>query len=66
MAATKSPLVRLGRIRDEIANLLPLFTWIDYSAFASSYVGVLRLVRVTRPVHVANRGRGNAQRIARV
>jgi hypothetical protein len=55
MAATKSPLMRLDHIRDEIVNLLPLFTWIDYSAFASSY-GVLRLVRVTSPVHVANRG----------
>ena len=37
MAATKSPLMRLGHIRDEIANLLPLFTSVNYSTFASSY-----------------------------
>jgi uncharacterized protein with HEPN domain len=37
MAATKSPLMRLGHIRDEIASLLPLFAGLDYSAFASSY-----------------------------
>jgi hypothetical protein len=37
MAATKSPLMRLGHIRDEITNLLPLFTGVDYSKFASSY-----------------------------
>jgi uncharacterized protein with HEPN domain len=37
MAATKSPLMRLGHIRDEITNLLPLFTGVDYSTFASSY-----------------------------
>ena len=37
MAATKSPLMRLGHIRDEIANLLPLFTGVDYSTLASSY-----------------------------
>jgi uncharacterized protein with HEPN domain len=40
MAATKSPLMRLGHIRDEIANLLPLFAGVDYSAFASSYAMV--------------------------
>jgi uncharacterized protein with HEPN domain len=37
MAATKSPLVRLGHIRDEIADLLPLFEGADYTEFASSY-----------------------------
>jgi uncharacterized protein with HEPN domain len=37
MAATKSPLMRLGHIRDEMANLLPLFASVDYSTFASSY-----------------------------
>src|SRR6516164_6053556 len=37
MGATKSPLMRLGHIRDEIGNLLPLFADIDYRAFASSY-----------------------------
>jgi uncharacterized protein with HEPN domain len=37
MAATKSPLMRLGHIRDELANLLPLFTGVDYATFASSY-----------------------------
>jgi uncharacterized protein with HEPN domain len=40
MAATKSPLVRLGHIRDEIANLLPLFEGVDYAKFASSYLMV--------------------------
>jgi uncharacterized protein with HEPN domain len=35
--------MRLDHIRDEIANLLPLFAGIDYSAFASSYA----LVRTT-------------------
>jgi uncharacterized protein with HEPN domain len=43
MAATKSPLMRLGHIRDEIANLLPLFTDVDYHGFSSSY----SLVRTT-------------------
>jgi len=37
MAATKSPLMRLGHIRDEIDNLLPLFVGVDYPTFASSY-----------------------------
>jgi uncharacterized protein with HEPN domain len=43
MAATKSPLMRLGHIRDEIANLLPLFKGVEYCKFASSY----SLVRTT-------------------
>jgi len=29
--------MRLGHIRDEITNLLPLFTGVDYPTFASSY-----------------------------
>jgi uncharacterized protein with HEPN domain len=37
MAATRSPLMRLGHIRDEITNLLPLFSGVDYPTFASSY-----------------------------
>jgi uncharacterized protein with HEPN domain len=43
MAATKSPLMRLGHIRDEIASLLPLFAGVDCAAFAASYA----LVRTT-------------------
>ncbi len=40
MAATKSPLMRLGHMRDEIASLLPLFEGVDYRTFASSYTMV--------------------------
>ena len=36
-AATKSPLVRLCHIRDEIANLLPIFEGVDFTTFATSY-----------------------------
>lgn len=37
MAATKSPLMRLGHIRDEIANLLQALKGVDYSSFSTSY-----------------------------
>jgi uncharacterized protein with HEPN domain len=37
MAATKSPLMRLHHIKDEIANLLPIFEDVDFSTFAASY-----------------------------
>jgi hypothetical protein len=43
MAPSKSPLMRLGHIRDEIASLLPLFNNVDYAAFCRSYM----LLRVT-------------------
>jgi|ERR1700730_16094017 uncharacterized protein with HEPN domain len=43
MAPSKSPLMRLGHIRDEIASLLPLFNEVDYPAFCGSYM----LLRVT-------------------
>jgi hypothetical protein len=39
MAAAKSPLMRLGHIRDEITNLLPLFTGVDYSTFEIMALG---------------------------
>jgi uncharacterized protein with HEPN domain len=35
--------MRLGHIRDEIGNLLPLFSGVDYPTFASSY----SMVRMT-------------------
>jgi uncharacterized protein with HEPN domain len=37
MAATRSPLMRLGHIQEEIANLLMLFVGVDYPTFAASY-----------------------------
>jgi uncharacterized protein with HEPN domain len=60
MAATKSPLMRLGHIRDEIANLLPLFNGVDYSEFASSY----SLVRTTERaiLIIAEAAKGAAHR----
>ena len=37
MAPSKSPQVRLGHIRDEIANLSSVFQTIDYPVFAGTY-----------------------------
>jgi uncharacterized protein with HEPN domain len=37
MAATKSALMRLRHIQDEIINLLPIFEGVDFSTFAASY-----------------------------
>ncbi len=37
MAATKSPLMRLGHIRDEITSLLQELKDVDYSSFSTSY-----------------------------
>jgi len=37
MAATKPPLMRLGHIRDEVANLLPLLAGVDYATFRCTW-----------------------------
>ncbi|HMA73942.1 MAG TPA: HepT-like ribonuclease domain-containing protein [Xanthobacteraceae bacterium] len=62
MAATKSPLMRLGHIRDEIANLLLLFAGVDYPAFASSYAMVRTTVRYPEIEWHAIRSIGNILR----